>query len=552
MIATHAGIIMASPSKAPVFVREATGLVRSAGAYDVFAFNGLSVTGPQMVPPWLLTVPLIASYALLGPTLLVSAVGAILIAVLYFVLSVSMPRSGGDYVYGSRLLHPIAGIFSGTMTGIFAGIVLASWGATAWVPTGLVPILAYFGSTWNSPTLMSMASSATQPIYLGTLAVLSVVAFTVLLGIGGTEKYYVVQNVLVTLGIIGMLTLLGVLIVTDKNTFVTSLNSFLQPYNMSYDSLKSTATSNGWTVPTAVSLLLIFPAMVNPYGSMFWVQASGYLGGEIRQVKRSQFIGIIGSVVFWIVVCGAIFMLMVNMAGFDFVSAHSYLLLNNPSALGSLPPVPQFLIYGMVAARNPIIAGLIGIGIIAGTMPVVGWSLLIFSRSVFAMSFDRILPAFFSDISEKFGSPLKALTACGVIALAFAVMTFLPQSAAFVTYFGAAQGFLYIITFVVIGIGAMLYPYFKRDLYENTCAFKQRVAGIPLITIVGALVAIFNIIDGYYVMALPQYYGVTPQFLGTLIAAIVFSLILYPVVKWYRMKQTGADISLAFKTLPPE
>ena len=543
---------MDSNRKTPVFAREATGLVREAGAFDVFAFNGLSVTGPQMVPPWLLTVPLIASYALLGPTLLVSALGGILIALLYYVLSVSMPRSGGDYVYGSRLLHPIAGIFSGTMTGIFAGIVLASWGATAWVPTGLVPLLAYFGSTTNNPSLMGMAAAATQPVWLGSLAVISVIGFTALLGFGGVKKYYVVQNVLVTLGIIGMLTLLGVLVITDHNTFVSSLNSFLNPYNITYDSLKSTAVNNGWAVPTAVSLALIFPAMVNPYGSMFWVQASGYMGGEIRHVKRSQLIGIIGSVLFWIVVCGAIFMLMINMAGYDFVSAHSYLLLNNPSALGSLPPVPQFLIYGLVAARNPFIAALIGIGIIAGTVPVVGWSLLIFSRSVFAMSFDRVLPTFFSDVSERFGSPLKALVTCGVIALAFALMTFLPQSAAFVTYFGAAQGFLYIVTFIVIGVGAMVYPYLKKDLYDNTCAFKWTIAGIPLITIIGALVVVFNAIDGYYVMALPQYYGVTPQFLGTLVIAIVFSLALYPLAKAYRFRNNGIDLSLAFKMLPPE
>jgi amino acid transporter len=480
-----------------------------------------------------------------------SAIGGVLIALLYYVLSVSMPRSGGDYVYASRLLHPIAGIFSGTMTGIFAGIVLASWGATAWVPTGLVPLLAYFGSTMNNPGLMSMANAATQPVWLGTLAVVSVVGFTALLGLGGIRKYYVVQNVLVTLGIIGMVALLAVLIVTDQNTFVSSLNSFLGPYNLTYDSLKSTAATNGWVVPTAVSFGLIFPAMVNPYGSLFWVQASGYLGGEIRHVKRSQLIGIIGSLLFWVVVCGAIFMLMINMAGFDFVSAHSYLLLNNPSALGSLPPVPQFLIYGLVAARNPFLAALIGIGVIAGTVPVVGWSLLIFSRSVFAMSFDRVLPSFFSDVSERFGSPLKALIICGVIALGFALMTFLPQSAAFVTYFGAAQGFLYIVTFVVIGLGAMVYPYLRKKLYDNTCAFKQNIAGIPLITIIGALVVLFNVIDGYYLMALPQYYGVTAQFLGTLVIAMVFSIALYPVARAYRLKK-GIDLSLAFKMLPPE
>lgn len=536
------------PPSHPVFARDATGLVREAGAYDVFAFNGLSIVGPQTVPPWLLTVPLIASYALLMPTLFVAGIGGILVAVLYYVLSVSMPRSGGDYVYGSRLLHPVAGIFAGTMTGVFAGIVLASWAATAWVPTGLVPLLAYYGSTWNNPTLMNMAASATQPIYMGLFTVLSIAGFTALLCFGGNKRWYLVQNVMVTVGIIGMGALLVVLIFTDHNTFLTSLNSFLKPYNTTYDSLKSTATTNGWAVPTSVSLALILPAMVNPYGSFFWVEASGYLGGEIRHVRRSQLIGILGALVFWAFFVGAIFMLMINMAGFDFVSAHSFLLLNNPSALGSLPPVPQFLIYGLVAARNPAIAALIAIGVIAGTVPNVGWALIVFSRSIFAMSFDSVLPRSLSDVNERFGTPLKAYVICGVVALAFGMMTILPQSVAFVTYFGAAEGFLYLITLIVIGFGAMLYPFWRKDFYENTCAFKKFG---PLISLIGAAVVIFNVVDAYYLMSLPQYYGVTPQFLGTLVAAIVFSILLYPIAKAYR-KRSGIDLSLAFKMLPPE
>jgi len=537
--------------KKSLFVRDATGLVREASTYDVFSFNGLSVTGPQMVPPWLLTVPLIASYGLLLPVLAVSWIGTIAVALLYYILAVSMPRSGGDYVFASRLLHPVAGIFSGTMTGILAGIVLASWGATAWVPTGLSPMLAFFGASYNNSYLLSLASTVTQPTYLGILAVVSVAGFTALLGFGGIKRYYVVQNVLVTLGVIGMLTLFGVLLVTDHNTFVTSLNEFLKPYDMDYSTIPATAKDLGWVIPTSMSLGLVFPALVNVYGSTFWAEASGYLGGEIRQVNRSQLLGILGCVAFWTLLADSNFMLIMNMVGFDFVSSHSFLLLRNPSALGSLPPVPQFLIYGMVAARNPFIAGVIAIGLIAGTMPVVGWALLIFSRSVFAMSFDRVLPSFFSDINERFGSPLKALVICGIIALGFAVMTFLPQAAAFATYFGAAQGFLYIITFLVIGIGAMLYPYLKKDLYETTCIVKKKILGIPVISIIAAVVVIFNIVDGYWLMALPQYYGVTPQFLGTLIGSIIFALVLYPVAKAYGKKR-GIDISLIFKELPPE
>jgi len=531
------------------FVREATGLVREASALDVFQFNGLSVTGVQMVPPWILLVPFIG--APLGPLLLIAVTGAILIGAMYYILSVSMPRSGGDYVLGSRMLHPLAGIFTGTMTGILAGIVLVSWGATAWVPTGLSPLLAFLGALWNDKGLMDMASTVTQPTFYGSLAVVALIVFTLLLGLGGMRKYFVVQNVLVGISIIAQLLIVGVLASTDHNTFVREFNSFLQPFDMGYDQILSGAQSSGWSAPAAVSLSLAFLAAPNLYGSMFWVQASSYLGGEIKHIRRSQLIGMVGCLLFWMALAISTFLLMINMVGYDFISAHDYLILKNPEALGSLPPVPQYLIYVMVAARNPAIATFIALGLIAGTIPVVPWALILFSRSIFAMSFDRILPSFLSDISERFHTALKTLVLCSVVSFGFIALAFLPQAAAFVTYFGVAQGFLYVITFVVIGFGAMLFPYLKKGLYETACPFKGRLLGIPIISILGALVLIFNIQDGYFLMSFPQYYGVTPEFLGTLVAAGIFALVAYVVAKAYRKRQ-GIDISLIFKELPPE
>jgi hypothetical protein len=45
--------------------------------------------------------------------------------------------------------------------------------------------------------------------------------------------------------------------------------------------------------------------------------------------------------------------------------------------------------------------------------------------------------------------------------------------------------------------------------------------------------------------------SVTPEFMGTLVAAIVFSILLYPAAREYK-KRMGIDLALAFKTLPPE
>ena len=535
----------------PRFLREATGLVKEASAFDIFQFNTVSVCGVQMVPPWILLVPFIG--APLGPTFLLATIGAVSIGALYYILSVSMPRSGGDYVFGSRLLHPMAGILAGTMSGVLLGIVNGAWGATTWVPVGLSPLFTYLGAVWNNQSLMTLANTVTTPLLYGILAVIVTVGFAALLIVGGMRRYFAVQNVLCVTSIIVQFVIIGVLAFTDRNTFTQALNSFLTTFSLGHDQIISTATKLGWATPAAVSVALAFQAGPAVYGSMFWVEFSTSLGGEIKQVRRSQLIGIVGCLLFWTVLTFVTFFLMVNMVGYEFISAHDYLILQAPQGLGSLPAVPPYLLYVMVAGRNPFLAILVAIGLIAGTIPTVSWALILFSRSLFAMSFDRVLPSFLGDVSDRFHTPVKTLVLGAVVMLVWVVASILPQAASFASYFGVAQGFTLVVTFVVVGLGAMLFPFLKKDVYETVCPkiFRRNILGIPLISLLGFIIFVYNVQDWYFLMSFPQFYGITPQFLGALVGAAAFAVAAYAIAKNYRKKQ-GLDISYLFQTLPPE
>ena len=81
------------------------------------------------------------------------------------------------------------------------------------------------------------------------------------------------------------------------------------------------------------------------------------------------------------------------MVGYDFANAMAWFGFNNPSAI-SVPvllPYPTVFYYGL-AAKNIVLMTIIALGGIIPMMMFVPWGIMIFSRYIFAMSFDRVLP----------------------------------------------------------------------------------------------------------------------------------------------------------------
>src|SRR3954464_15688425 len=88
------------------FARKATGLRREASARDVFIYNtnnqniGIGVAFMVLLIP-----PLYAGASMVTAPILAGLL-ALPMAGVYAYFASAMPRSGGDYVYISRTLHP--------------------------------------------------------------------------------------------------------------------------------------------------------------------------------------------------------------------------------------------------------------------------------------------------------------------------------------------------------------------------------------------------------------------------------------------------------------
>jgi APA family basic amino acid/polyamine antiporter len=153
---------MAVHDEAGLYVRQATGLVRAAGKWSVLVYNIMFVSIGLMTLFAISTIP--AFYP--GSNIQLSFVLALVIvlptSMVFAMLSVAMPRSGGDYVYVSRALGPAWGMMS-------------NWNQTVWwilyggVPSaffayyGLTPLLRSLGVLTNQPDLITWGDRLSTP-----------------------------------------------------------------------------------------------------------------------------------------------------------------------------------------------------------------------------------------------------------------------------------------------------------------------------------------------------------------------------------------------------
>ena len=180
-------------------MRKASGLIRTAGTWDVLAYNinftsigllllFLFLFGPAFYPgaslPWAAVVCVIAILPL---------------ALVYGYLASAMPRSGGDYVYVSRVLGPALGMMSNwnmTMWWFFYGGVPSAFLARY----GLAPFFRTMGIYTGNETLTSIGNWFTTKagtFILGTcLILLLILVFSL-----GTRTYFRIQNILILVAV---------------------------------------------------------------------------------------------------------------------------------------------------------------------------------------------------------------------------------------------------------------------------------------------------------------------------------------------------------------
>ena len=199
-----------------LFVRKATGMVRSWSVFDAFIYAFFSIN--------LVTLGFYSfsqMYYFSGgmiPALIISALFIIFEVIVYASLIAVMPRSGGDYVWQTR-------VFGG---GIGFILALTGWWFTLWLWTPiygdmlrqivLTPLLGAFGL---QDAAVWIAGQGTA-LFVCSLLTLLFVAFVIFLGM---KTYARIQKYSFYAGMLGLLIVIVLLFTGSPDRFQAGLES---------------------------------------------------------------------------------------------------------------------------------------------------------------------------------------------------------------------------------------------------------------------------------------------------------------------------------------
>ncbi|MFN2629443.1 MAG: APC family permease [Gaiellaceae bacterium] len=519
-----------------LFVRNATGLVRELNAFDAFNLVFSAVLIPVGITQVMGFTPqfwphanMLASFAIATPLVLC-------FGLVYLYFTQLMPRSGGDYVWVSRTLHPSLGfLVNFSLTFVFLTWVAFNF---TFMLSVVGPAASYVAGIHNhwfvSPTKneMMVISTVLTAVFAGLMV----------FGIRSVARYMAVTFAIVWLG---MGAWIVALLVGGHQHFISQWHA---KTGTTYDSVIGTAEKYGFHAGGGIAWTATLFAMVYCFQVYTGFQWTGYFAGEIKNARRTAVTSILGG----LVASAAIYMVGVGLIykyyGYKFFGSLVWLGLGGGTAHYHLPFSPYLAGLANFLPGPHFIQVFIALCFVLAILWWTPTGFMLGTRNVFAWSFDRLAPARLTDVSDRFHTPVVATV---FVALVVELLNYLN------IYQGLGAYLLNIIAvmggaFIIVSIAAMLVPYTRRELHAQAPAWAaRRIAGVPLITLIGLVSAVswgFVIWTAFHT-GFGGSVGWKPMLKA--FTAPVLAVIWYLIVWAYRRSQ-GIDLARTFQEIPPE
>lgn len=536
-------------STANVFARESTGLVREVSALDASLIGASNGPLGQYV---LFSLPFGAGLLAAASTssfywaALIAALFSIPVLLNYSALTAAMPRSGGDYVFNSRLIHPALG-FSANFSLAFWQVIGAGAWAVLTVKTVISPALTILGSILESNTLTRWGEDVTQSGWVTTIAIALILAITLLL-ISGTKRALRVNSILWFVGMLSMTLMIGILLFTSHDGFVQNYDEFAG-HAGAYNQVIKDAADAGFTTHNSFEMLWPLVALaMGVFGWYFWMT---FFGGEIKQAKsfgrvtKMMCAPLIINLVYVLVLTALIF----NVVGYEFFCSAAYLAFVDPSKLvaaaASGPPV----FFTAISAGSNFLAALFVITFLAWGWVLLTCLLVMPVRCGLAWSLDQVFPNKLMEVSQRFNTPLYMTGLVAALAIVVAIIATSTEQV--LQIFAVTVMATGLFSQGVTGLGAMLFPSRLPDLYRQQTISRYRVFGIPLIRITGLIAFVWTIFWASAYVKYSSEFGLEGWIAAVFAGIFLFGLALFYFMRWYKERR-GIPVRLVFSQIPPE
>ena len=464
-------------SEVTLFVRKASGLVRSWSAFDAFIYATFSIN--------LITLGLfIFSYCYyfegnLATAVVVGGIFTIFEVIVYASLISAMPRAGGDYVWQSRILG----------RGIGFLLAVTGWWFILWLWVPLygqmltyeffTPILGILGA--KDAALWFTATK--EGLLVGMLLVCALVFVYIAVGM----KWYArVQKFCFWGGMVGLALVFILLLFGNNATFVANLNALAPKlfgsaegdlYQATIASGDAAGTITGPLGSIAFTASLALIPMIVFFN--LWPNWGSTLYGEVRGANdyKKNFWGMAAAIIVTAVLALIFFALIGKTLGWDFYNKANGAFWNYTWGYTTeAPPLPFWpypVLFAAFMTTSPVLQFLV---VFLMSLWWFGWSGTVFlssTRVIFAAAFDRMLPEWVSAVEPRTRTPINALLLMVIpsviISILYAYNTWNFRTLALDATLVIA------VTFLGTTVAATILPWRQKEIYEGSPIARYKV-----------------------------------------------------------------------------
>jgi amino acid transporter len=368
----------------------------------------------------------------------------------------------------------------------------------------------------------------------------------------GLSLYRTVQRwVLAPLLIIGVIAIYIVLLANLNTDFAPKFNAFHTALGdkISAAGVTAAAQKQGFThADFSLRNSLIWIAVMAGVLPYTMYAAQGLLG-EVKSANNARrlfWAFTIPGFIVAIVMMAIPFALLTHIVGSNFLDQYAV-----AYTAGAITPsyAPNVSVFLSMLTTSDIVIILISLGFIAGSFGIGYVPFINASRVMMAMSLDGALPRFFSDVSPRWHTPVKAITLWCTVALGVSALFAYRPSAQIPVLIGGV-----VTSALVVGVtcfAGAVFPSRAKDIFRSSVTSGNRMLGTGALVVVGALGGAITAVLIYVALTFDELGLTSRDSRVVIIGAFAMGAVIYVGWRAYR-RSRGVDTSLAYRYVPPE